>query len=281
MLAYSSNLLIGFGGLLTLSNAAFYGIGAYAYTILLIKYGCGFWTGLIGASIITGIIAFIISIPALRFRGERFVLVTLGFQMITFSLLYNWDWLTGGPEGISGIPRPIVFGFEISSHGSYMMLVFLAATIVGVVLYYSYRSPLGYALRALRDDEQAAQAIGISPKKMFSVSFVLSGVLSAIAGALYAGYITYIDPSSFTLSESIFQASIILLGGGGYGLGPFAGTLFLVLLPEGLSRLGMPDSMAANVREMIYGTLLVLFMFFRPQGIVPERVLQWPTRITK
>ena len=270
MLSYALNLVFGFGGLLALSQAAFYGIGAYAYTLLAMYLHLPFFVGLLLAVIITGIIAFLIGIPALKFRGDPFVLVTLGFQTIIFAVLYNWVSLTRGPYGIPGIPRPVILGWEISSLWAYLILVSFLLGITFFIFYIIYHSPYGLALKSIREDERAAKSLGKPAFRYLLYAFTVSGALSAIPGALYATYVTYIDPTSFTLDESIFQISILLVGGSGNLKGPFWGALFMILLPEALRFLGLPNTIAPNVRQMLYGLILVLLMFYRPQGIGGE-----------
>lgn len=274
MVAYSLNLVIGFSGLLSLSHAAFYGIGAYVYTLVSMNFHLSFLPALILAIVVTGLIAFLLGIPALRFRGDSFVLVTLGFQMIIFTVLYNWVGLTRGPYGIPGIPRPRIFGYEISGLPEYLVLVAVISGIVSVLLFMVYGSPFGLSLKALREDERSAQALGKPAFRYFLKAFTLSGAIVAIPGALYASYVTYIDPTSFTLEESIFQVVILLLGGSGNRIGPFVGVLVMVLLPEGLRFVGLPSTIAPNVRQIIYGLILVVLMYYRPWGIAGEYELK-------
>ncbi len=267
ILGYGLNLVVGFGGLLSLCHAVFYGIGAYATTMLMMKAGWTFLPAVGGAVIITAFFAFLVGFPALKFRGDSFVLVTLGFQMIVFTVLYNWVEMTRGPYGIPGIPRPSVAGYEISSLPAYLLLVAVMLGISVLVLFTLYRSPFGLALKALRDNEMAAEGLGKSPVHLFLFAFVIAGMIASVAGSLYATYVTYIDPTSFTLDESIFLLVILLVGGSGNRLGPLLGTVFMILLPEALRFLGLPDTVAPNVRQVIYGLVLILFMFLRPQGI--------------
>ena len=270
VLAYSLNLVLGFGGLLSLCHAAFYGIGAYAYTLLAMHFDLPFMVALPLAMVITGLLAFFLGIPGLKFRGDPFVLVTLGFQVIIFSVLYNWVSLTKGPYGIPGIPRPEIFGFKIDS--LYDFLGLTGSILILSVLFFLalYRSPFGLALKALREDERAAESLG-KPSQLYLLwAFTLGGAVAAVSGALYATYVTYIDPTSFTLNESIFLVAILLVGGSGNFWGPTLGTIFLVLLPEALRFLGLPDTIAPNVRQMIYGTILIILMYWRPQGILGE-----------
>ncbi len=270
LLAYSLNLLTGFGGLLSLSHAAFYGIGAYFYVLFAMYFKLGFIFALLGSLFATSLLAYAISIPALKFRGDFFVFFTLGLQMIVFVVLYNWISLTRGPYGIPGIPQPVVVGIRFNSIFKMLILVIFINLIFSGFLFLLYNSPFGLILKALREDERAAQSFGFSPVKYFSKSFAISGGIAAVAGTIYASYITYIDPTSFDLNESIFILALLLLGGSGNKKGPLAGTLIMILLPEALRFLGLPGAIAANLRQIIYGLVLILLMYFRPQGIAGE-----------
>ncbi len=270
ILTLGLNLVVGFGGLLSICQAVFYGIGAYATTLLMMKVGVGFMAAVLLSVLITGIFALAIGIPALKFRGDPFVLVTLGFQAIVFTILYNWVELTRGPYGIPGIPRPSIAGYEVTELPEYLILTSLFAGVIIIFLVIIYRSPFGLALKALRDDEMAAEGLGKPPFYLFLGAFVISGMVASVAGSLYATYVTYIDPTSFTLDESIFLLVILLVGGTGNLKGPVVGTVFLILLPEALRFLGLPDTIAPNVRQILYGLIIVAFMFLRPRGIAGE-----------
>jgi len=274
ILSYGLNLVVGFGGLLSLCQAVFYGIGAYASTLLMMKTGISFVPAIFISMVITGLFALIVGVPALRFRGDSFVLVTLGLQMIVFTILYNWVDFTRGPYGIPGIPRPVIAGYKFSALHDYLLLVAVFLVIIIGILFIIYKSPFGLAVKALRDDEMAAEGLGKSPVHLFLYAFVISGMVASLSGGLYATYVTYIDPTSFTLDESIFILAILLVGGTGNRIGPFIGTVFMILLPEALRFLGLPDTVAPNVRQMIYGLTLIVLMFFRPQGIAGEYKVQ-------
>lgn len=270
ILAYGLNLLVGFGGLLSLAHAVFFGIGAYACSLLLIKAELGFFAAMISSAFITGCFAAAIGIPALRFRGDPFVLVTLGFQMIIYTIIYNWVGLTKGSYGITGIPRPKIFGYELNTPPEYLLCIIFFVVIIAGILFIIYRSPYGLALKALRDNEMAAESLGKSPVHLFLFAFIISGVAASVAGGLYATYVTFIDPSSFTINDSIFILTLLLVGGAGNRIGPFLGTLFMILLPEALRLVGLPDTIAPNVRQIIYGLSLIILMFIRPRGIAGE-----------
>ncbi len=269
-LAYSLNLTLGFGGLACFCHAAFYGIGAYAYALLVTTAGMPPTAALLVSIAITGLLGAGIGLISLRFRGDLFLFVTLGFQMIVFAILYNWVELTNGPYGIAGIPRPGILGIAFRSPLQYALAMLVIDVGILALLFAVYRSPFGTMLKALREDEMGAASLGINPLSLYLQAVVIAAAIAAIPGACYAAYVTYIDPTSFTLQESIFQVAILLLGGAGNRKGPAVGVVVMLLLPEVLRFVGLPDAVAHNVREIIYGLLLAGLMYFRPQGIAGE-----------
>lgn len=268
ILAQTLNLVVGYGGMLSLCHAAFYGMGAYTSTLLTIKFHVPFFVGLLAAMMFSAVIAWLIAIPSLRFKADFFVLVTLGFQMIVFAILYNWESLTRGSYGISGIPRPSLFGIEVSTPAGFLLLAAAIALVACVVLWRIKKSPFGRTLQAVRDDELAAASLGKNVVAYKQMAFVLGGAIAAVPGVLFAGYTTYIDPTSFALDESIFILCILIIGGAGGLIGPIVGAVVLVSLPEMLRFLQMPDHIAANLRQVLYGLAIILLMRFRPQGIL-------------
>ncbi len=270
ILAISLNLLVGYTGLLSVAQAGFYGVGAYISTLLIIKLGINFFGALPIGIILAMCFSLLVSVPSIRLKGDYFILATLGFQAVIYGVLYNWVSLTRGPYGIPGIPRPILFGFEFNNIPSYFILSGILALLVFLIFRRIVLSPFGRTLKAIREDEIASLGLGKNVTKFKTISFAISAGMAAIAGALYAGYITYIDPTSFTIYESIFILTMIIIGGTGNIKGSIIGVILVILIPEALRFLKIPDSIAANARQMIYGMLLVILMYFRPQGIAGE-----------
>ncbi|HSK71152.1 MAG TPA: branched-chain amino acid ABC transporter permease [Pyrinomonadaceae bacterium] len=270
ILSQSLNILVGYTGLLSMSQAAFYGIGAYVSAILMTVAGVPFFVALPAAIITAMVLSLLVSVPSLRLKGDYFILTTFAFQLIVFEILYNWRSLTGGPDGIKRIPSPAVFGFVIDAPIEYFFFCLIATGLCFLFIRIILTSPFGQALKAIREDEIAAQTLGKNVAKIKIKAFAAASGLAAVAGVLFAHYVTYIDPTSFTLPESIFLLSIVLIGGAGNILGPIVGTVVLLLMPEILRFVGLPETAAPNIRQMIYGALLVLFMYFRPQGIAGE-----------
>ena len=266
-LALSLNMVVGMAGLLSLAQAAFYGIGAYAAAIGMTELGLGFFSTLLLGMLANGILAFVVGKILSRFQGDYYAIVSAGLSVIVFSVLLNWKDLTNGPLGIFGIPKPEIGSFRLVSNFSYLVLC-LAAVALSCGIYVLFdRSSFGRTLKALREDEQLTRLQGYNTKHFKSIVFVVSAMMSGIAGAMFASYIPFIDPSTFQLKEGIFLFTIIIVGGLSSAKGSIAGALILISLPEVLRFIGLPYETAAQLQQIIYGALLVLMMILRPQGL--------------
>lgn len=274
ILVISLDLIAGYTGLLSISHAAFYGIGAYATALLSLHFQTNFLFnmlfGIIGAAVLGVIIAF----PSLRIHDDYFVIATFGFQMIVYSIFNNWVDLTRGPLGIPGIPMASLFGFNIDNHWKFLILSAIFAFLAYLLLHKLVNSPYCRVLKAIREDEIFAQSLGKNVNSYKIQVFIIGGALASVAGNLYAHYVTFIDPTSFTILESILVISMVIIGGAGSLRGPIIGAVVLVVLPEALRFVGLPSSVAANLRQIFYGSLLVLMMLYRPQGLIGEFNLQ-------
>lgn len=267
LLSQSLNLSAGFTGLISLAHAGFYGIGAYTTAILSTQFGFSFWLNIPLAMLISGAIASIVSLIALRTVEDYFIICTLGIQVILFSLMNNMMDLTRGPLGIPGIPSVSIFGFSLDNKIAFLLLSLFFVALIWFLLQNISKSGFGKILVAISEDEIYTQSIGKKVYLSKTISFTLSAVLASVPGALYAHYISYIDPTSFTVSESIFILSIVIIGGMGNLTGSLLAAAFLVLLPEALRFVGMPDSIAANMRQIIYGLILVAVMMTGKNGL--------------
>lgn len=270
ILAVSLNLLVGFTGILSIAHAAFYGIGAYVAALMALRLETPFLLNIFLAMAAAGVFGAIVGIPSLRLKDDYFVIATFAFQIIIFSILNNLVDFTGGPLGLPGIPQPNIFGYEISSHIEFLILVIILAGFTYWIANRVVQSPFGRLLKAIREDEVFTQAAGRNVASAKVKVFIISASLASISGVIYATYITYIDPTSFTVMESIFIISIVIIGGAGNLKGSILGAAFLVALPELLRFVGLPNSIAANVRQILYGALLVIMMMWRPQGFLGE-----------
>ncbi len=407
ILVLSANLPIGMANRLTMCQAAFYGIGAYISAYFLIKCNFSFLVVALIVMFLTGLFSLIVSFASSKLKGDYFILASLGFQMIVYTILYNWVEVTRGPYGIriteslkfigkrslsedntnnaflfisilialiivyysrkklatlskhrlwhfkfkfkhkfniesylfiaynilfavitltplfdfiehpyfsaiiiliyyacfivyllkwlsnltamsvsrfkviSYILLPLGFIFILITNYSspsynykYFVFTLLLLQIVVMILRWLKSSPYGRILKAMRSDELSIEALGRNPVVFKSWAFFLSACFTALAGLIYASYANYIDPTIFTLNESIFIVSALFIGGVGNIKGPIAGAVFVVLLPEILRFVGMPDSLAADMRQIMYGLSLVLVMYYRPQGLLGETTLK-------
>lgn len=268
ILTLSLNLIVGYTGLVALGHIAFASIGAYTSSLLALSFGISPWIGLLLGAILASVIGLIIGYPSLRLKGDYFALATFGLGIIIYSIARNWTSFTRGPMGLPGIPQFSIFGYEISNVWSFLILVSAFILITYLAIRNIINSPFGRILKGIREDEIATSAIGKNVNKYKLIVFVVGAFFAGIAGSLYAHYITFIDPSSFTLMESIVVLLMVVFGGMGSLSGSFIGASILVIFPELLRFLGMPSSVAAPLRQMIYGLLLIILMIWRPQGII-------------
>lgn len=274
ILGISLNLVVGYAGLLSLAHAAFYGIGAYMTAILLIETGAGFFSAVVLGIAVTAVVSFLIGAVLSKFKNDYYVLASLGFNSITFAVFINWEKLTRGPLGIPKIPRPNLelgtMNYEFSSSLSFLILVSAFLIIIYLTSRFIVNSSFGRALKAIREDEEVIQIFGYNVLYFKLAIFVISAAMASIAGSFFASYITFIDPLSFTLMESVFILAIIILGGLANLRGSILGALSLVLLPEILRFVGFPADIAAQTRQVVYGAILILLMLYKPQGLVGE-----------
>src|SRR3989338_7563134 len=270
ILGISLNLVVGYTGLLSITQAAFYGIGAYTTAILLTRYDINFFVSIVLGVLITAVVSLLIGYVLSKFKGDYYALGSFGFNVIVYSIFLNYQDLTRGPLGIPGIDRPNLIGFSFSDNLPFLVLVAIFATLIFFISKFIADSSFGRVLKAIREDEQAIQIFGYRTHQYKLAIFVIGAMMASIAGAFFASYITFIDPSTFTLNESIFVLSIIILGGLANLRGSVLGALFLILLPEILRFVGFPSDIAAQMRVLVYGALLVILMLYRPQGLLGE-----------
>jgi branched-chain amino acid transport system permease protein len=260
ILALGLNVVVGFAGLLNLGFVAFYAIGAYSYALLNTRLGIGFWSALPISVLVTTAAGFLLAIPSIRLKGDYFALVTLGFGEIARLVLNNWDSLTKGPNGISGIAPPSFFGVSLGrlSYYYYVVLVFVLITIV--VMRRVQDSKTGRAWIAIREDEIASSAMGINTLAYKLYSSAFGAFWAGIAGCLFAAKMGFVSPESFTFMESVFILCMVIVGGLGSIAGVIVGAVLLVFLPEVLRGVEM-------YRMLALGAGLVFLMVFRPQGL--------------
>jgi branched-chain amino acid transport system permease protein len=261
VLALGLNIIVGQAGLLNLGYVAFYAVGAYTYAILSTRFGLSFWPGLFVGALTAGAAATLLGFVTLRLRGDYFAIVTLGLGEITRIVLNNWSSLTGGPNGIARIGRPMIGGYVLSSTFDFYYLIIL---IVAVTMYAVHRlmfSRIGRAWVAIRGDEVAAEAMGINTFRLKLLAFVLGSAWAGLAGVFFAAKMAFVSPESFTFFESVMILCMVVLGGMGSIPGIILGAFLLIALPEVFRDF-------QDYRMLAFGAALVLMMIFRPQGLL-------------
>ncbi len=259
LLALSLNIIVGFAGLVSLGHAAFFGIGAYLSGILMIK-GLGFPAAFFLSGCATAVLGLCLALPALRVKDDYLAIVTLGFGIIIGLVFMNLD-ITGGADGLVGIPPVSLFGKPLYSKPGFLGLVLGVLVIMIASMYSLKQSKIGRAWAAIRDNDVSAMFMGINVYAYKTMAFITSSFWAGLAGSLYAHYTAYINPHTFNMHTSIMILSMVVLGGIGSITGSILGAILLILLPEVLRPL-------ADYQDIFYGALLVAMMVFRPQGIM-------------
>ena len=267
IVALSLNLILGYTGQVNLAHGAFFGIGAYASALMMLKLKMGFWLSLPLASAIAGLFGFLIGLPALRTRGSYFAIGTLCFNIIVTLIVDRWEGLTEGARGLMGIPGaasiPLPWGgkiaFDTMASQYYLVLFFLVLTIF--VLRRIMQSLVGRSFRAIRGNEELAEAVGIHAMRTKLLSFTVSCFFAGIGGVLYASYIGFLSPEITDYHVSFDALIYVMIGGIGTIVGPIIGTLLFVTIPETLQ-------VAAEFRLLLYGLILIVMIIYLPRGIV-------------
>src|SRR5471032_2201279 len=284
MLGLGLNIVVGLAGLLDLGYVGFYAVGAYSYALLSHYYGLGFWICLPIAGLMSALFGFLLGFPVLRLRGDYLAIVTLGFGEIIRLLLRNMTNITGGPNGISSIPKPTLFGLTFErtaaegmrtfheyfgiAYNSINKVIFLylvallLALLALFVINRLLRMPIGRAWEALREDEIACRALGMNPTVIKLSAFTLGATFAGFAGSFFAARQGLETPESFTFIESAIILAIVVLGGMGSQLGVILAAIVMILLPEMMREF-------SEYRMLMFGAMMVLMMIWRPQGLLP------------
>ncbi len=267
ILTMSLDLLVGYTGLLSLGHAAFFGIGAYAAGLAALA-GLHAWLTIPLAALVAAAVAALVAIPALRLRGDYFVLGTFGISMIASSVFENWVDVTGGPYGVYGIPSPVPESFASPWDAVTMALVVAVLVLVVAVLKYRLVGrAFGTTLLAIRDDEVVAESLGVNATLKQIAVFSIAGGMAGVAGAMLAFQLSFIEPSLFTFHATIFMWALLFVGGCGTILGNILSPAILILFPELLRFSGMSGTYAPQIQQGLYGVLLIAIAMFRPQGL--------------
>jgi branched-chain amino acid transport system permease protein len=273
MLGLSTNLLVGIVGIFSVSQAAVFGVGAYVVAhFLMAAEPLSFLPALAIAMVCCVSLNILVTLPSLRVSGDYFVVTSFGIQLLATAVFTNWTAGTGGANGLPGIPPPDVFGYELSSTFQLMALCLCGLLLACGCFWLIMRAPFGRLLRAIREDELAVAAAGKNVLRAKVSAAALAGAFAGMAGGMYATFLSFIDPSSFDLDASILLLTMVVVGGARTLAGSIVGPFLLLAMPQALSMLDIPTTIAAAARQLIYGVLLIAFMLFRPQGLLGERL---------
>jgi len=260
ILAGSLNITNGYSGQTSLGHAAFYCVGAYTVAILTAKCGWSFWLALPLSAVGAILLAVLVSIPTVKLKGIYFSIVTLGMSEIVRIIALNWNSLTGGSLGIKNIPRPRLFGLVFDHPLKFYYLFLIVSVLFLFVSYRVIHSRIGNAWMSIRENELAARSLGIRTRIYKMGNFAYGALWAGLAGGIYAAYMQYIDSAVFSLEEGFNILSMVIIGGQGTLIGPLIGDLAVNGLTELLRSIG-------EWRFVMYGILIIVMMWFRPQGL--------------
>ena len=260
------NILLGLTGQVSFGHVGFYAIGAYAVAILTTAAKLDFWLALPAAIVLSALVGGLLALPALRVRGPYLAMVTIAFGFVVENSAAEWRGLTGGQNGIMGVPTIQAFGASLGERGVALLAIALCAALT-LAFWRLLRSPLGSAMRAVKDSEVAAESIGLNPVAIKALAFALSAACAGLAGALFAPLSGFVTPSTFAFLQSILFVLVVIVGGAGTVSGPLVGAALVVLLPEVLAGL-------AEYRLLFFGALMLVVLWLAPEGIVGE-IQRW------
>lgn len=284
MLGWGLNIVVGLAGLLDLGYVAFYAVGAYSFALISINFGLSFWECLPVAGILAAFWGMCLGFPVLRLRGDYLAIVTLAFGEIIRLVITNWVSLTGGPNGLMGMPQPTLFGLKFSMGGGpgtfagffgitphpWQRTAFLYYVILALALLTNWvtlrlrKQPLGRAWEALREDEIACRSLGINVRNTKLTAFAIGAFFGGFAGCFFSARQGFISPDSFTFIESATVLAIVVLGGAGSQLGVVLAACVMIGVPQMLQSLQI-------YRMLIFGIALVVIMVVRPRGFISTR----------
>lgn len=280
LMAIGQNIITGYGGMLSLTQAGFFAIGSYATAILTTQFGWSFWATLPVAFVVSALFGLLIGLPTLRLKGDYLAIATLGFGEIVRNVLNNWDSLTNGPMGIQRIPMPVIFGFTINPYKKYAFLVMVIVFVI--IAYFLFqrlaRSRMGRALSAVREDEIAAQSMGINITKYKVYAFILGASVAGIAGSLQATFTLSVTPGTYTFMVSVMVLCMVVLGGMGNFKASILGAFIIQFISYFPQLTGLSSVIPPQFKQILFGLILVVMMIWRPQGILGREATRYRKR---
>lgn len=275
-MALGQNVITGYGGMLSLCQAGFFAIGSYAVAILTTKCGWSFWPSLIVGALFAALLGIVIGIPTLRLKGDYLAIATLGLGEIIRNVINNWQSLTNGPMGIQRIPMVKFFGVTINPYNNKLGFLFMLIFVLAICMLFLSRfikTRTGRALEAVREDELAALSSGINVTVYKIGAFALGAVLASIGGSLYAVLTLSVSPGTYTFMMSVMVLCMVVLGGMGNLWGVLLGALIIQIISYLPELLNLSNVIPPQLKEILFGVILVVMMIFRPEGILgrPKR----------
>ncbi len=261
VLAGSLNVINGYTNQFSLGHAGFFAVGCYTCIILQTRLGVPFWIAMLAGGLLTAVVGFLVSVPTYRLSGIYLSIVTLGFSEIIRLIALNWTSVTGGPMGIKSIPAPNFFGINIRKPADYFYIFLGLAVLFLFVTSRILKSRVGRAWMSIREDQQAAQSLGVELTRYKALNFMYASFWAGIIGAAYGPYYQFIDSTIFTLDEGFNILSMVIIGGLGTLPGPIVGSVIVVSLSEFLRPI-------SQFRLVAYGVLIIAMMWLRPQGLI-------------
>lgn len=266
-LSSSFNLIIGFGGLVSIAHPIFFALGAYTVGVLSVQFNLNPVLAIAAGGAVALVASFMLSLPSLRISGDYLLITSIGFQLGLIEIIKNLDFL-GGASGLSGIPNIVQSNRSLVFAGVSLALALAVVLFVRALV----RGPYGRAIQAMRDDELAFSALGRNAMNIKITIFALGSGIAGVAGGIYAYYFQYLTPDQFQILQSAMILTMVVVGGMGSVWGPVVGAVLLLTLPEAITFLNLPSEIMGPLQGVIFTLLVIIFLFVRPQGLVaPKR----------
>lgn len=282
VLAMSLNLVMGYTGQVSMAHGGFMGIGAYGAAWFATQAGLNMiWAMLVGA-VVAAVLGWLFALATARISGDEFILASFALQMVIIEAISRWTSVTRGTYGLSGIPRPTLFGEPLTDIANFTVFVLVVTLICGAVMLRMGRSTFGLALRGVRESAPSMQALGRNTTRLRVLIFAIAAAFAGIAGGLNATMVRFIHPDSFGAMVSIIVIAYLLVGGLGNMWGAALGAVILLSIPELIAEADIvPTNLLGPLERILYGIVLLAFVWFRPQGLIPERPVLHVGRMLK
>lgn len=272
ILSVSLGLITGHLGIFSMAHAALFGVGAYTYAYLTVEHSISWVVAALAAMVLAAAAGGVMAVPSLRVSGDYFLVASFALQVVATSVFESWTSVTRGTAGIPGILRPMIGPVDLFDDRRFVFVVLAAALLVTGLTWFIVRSPYGRMMHVIRDDETVAATMGKPIARTKIAMTMLSGAMAGFAGVLYGQYLMYISPASFEVHTSVTIVTMIVIGGMTSVPGTIVGAGIILLIPEALRYLQLSPDVAGPLQQVLFGVLLVVLMFLRPQGLFGERI---------